>query len=239
MQFSAIERKKGHTMRVIFNEEMKAVALNIERMAEFVARAMNDAGSALVNADLEAAQTVIDNDAKLDALEANVVDQCLILLARQNPVATDLREVVATMRLAATFERMGDLTSHVAQIARRTWPDCAIPSQAKETVEKMVDFLHVLAGQLTDMLSNRDVNVADAIIHGDDVMDKLHEDIFALVEGEDWNGTRKQLIDLVLLSRFMERIGDHSVAAARQVVFIVSGFDPTKKPEPDKDTVVA
>ncbi len=89
------------------------------------------------------------------------------------------------------------------------------------------------------MLSNRDVNVADAIIHGDDVMDKLHEDIFALVEGEDWNGTRKQLIDLVLLSRFMERIGDHSVAAARQVVFIVSGFDPTKKPEPDKDTVVA
>ena len=177
-------------MRVIFNEEMKAVALNIERMAEFVARAMNDAGSALVNADLEAAQTVIDNDAKLDALEANVVDQCLILLARQNPVATDLREVVATMRLAATFERMGDLTSHVAQIARRTWPDYAIPSQAKETVEKMVDFLHVLAGQLTDMLSNRDVNVADAIIHGDDVMDKLHEDIFALVEGKDWNGTR-------------------------------------------------
>ncbi len=87
MQFSAIERKKGHTMRVIFNEEMKAVALNIERMAEFVARAMNDAGSALVNADLEAAQTVIDNDAKLDALEANVIDQCLILLARQNPVA--------------------------------------------------------------------------------------------------------------------------------------------------------
>lgn len=232
-------RKKGHTMRVIFNEEMKAVASNIERMAELVAKAMNNSGNALVNADIEAAQTVIDNDAKLDALEANVIDQCLILLARQNPVATDLREVVATMRLAATFERMGDLASHVAQIARRDWPESAIPSQAKETVEKMVDFLHVLAGQLTDMLSNRDVNVADAIINGDDAMDKLHEDIFALVEGEDWSGTRKQLIDLVLLSRFMERIGDHSVAAARQVVFIVSGFDPTKKPEPDKDTVIA
>ena len=226
-------------MRVIFNEEMKAVASNIERMAELVAKAMNNAGNALINADIEAAQTVIDNDAKIDALEANVIDQCLILLARQNPVATDLREVVATMRLAATFERMGDLASHVAQIARRDWPESAIPSQAKETVEKMVDFLHVLSGQLTDMLSNRDVNVADAIINGDDAMDKLHEDIFALVEGEDWNGTRKQLIDLVLLSRFMERIGDHSVAAARQVVFIVSGFDPTKKPEPDKDTVVA
>ena len=118
-------------MRVIFNEEMKAVATNLERMAQLVAKSMNDAGDALVNADLDAAQTVIDGDANLDALEASTIDQCLTLLARQNPVATDLREVVATMRLAATFERMGDLTSHVAQIARRTWPDSAIPQEAR------------------------------------------------------------------------------------------------------------
>ena len=70
-------------MRVIFNEEMKAIASNIERMAELVAKAMNDAGSALLNADLEAAQTVIDKDANLDALEASTIDQCLTLLARQ------------------------------------------------------------------------------------------------------------------------------------------------------------
>ena len=66
-------------MRVIFNEEMKAVASNIERMAELVAKAMNDAGNALLNADLESAQTVIDNDAQLDSLEASVIDQCLTL----------------------------------------------------------------------------------------------------------------------------------------------------------------
>lgn len=226
-------------MRVIFNEEMKAVATNIERMAELVAKAMNDAGNALINADLDAAQTVIDNDADLDALEASVIDQCLTLLARQNPVATDLREVVATMRLAATFERMGDLTSHIAQIARRTWPDSAIPDEARETIVAMIDFLRELSGRLTDMLSRRDVSMAETIIASDDTLDTLHEKIFELVEGEAWHGTRKQLIDVVLLSRFIERIGDHSVAAARQVLFIVSGFDPSKKPEPDKDTVVA
>ena len=76
-QLSAIERKKGRTMRVIFNEEMKAVALNIERMAELVAKAMNDAGNALLNADLESAQAVIDNDTQLDSLENSVIDQCL------------------------------------------------------------------------------------------------------------------------------------------------------------------
>ncbi|WP_421778175.1 phosphate signaling complex protein PhoU [Gardnerella sp. KA00747] len=226
-------------MRVIFNEEMKSVATNIERMAELVAKAMNDAGNALINADLDAAQTVIDNDANLDALESSVIDQCLTLLARQNPVATDLREVVATMRLAATFERMGDLTSHVAQIARRTWPDSAIPDEARETIVAMIDFLRELSGRLTDMLSRRDVSMAETIIASDDTLDTLHEKIFELVEGEAWHGTRKQLIDVVLLSRFIERIGDHSVAAARQVLFIVSGFDPSKKPEPDKDTVVA
>ncbi len=226
-------------MRVIFNEEMKSVATNIERMAELVAKAMNDAGNALINADLDAAQTVIDNDANLDALESSVIDQCLTLLARQNPVATDLREVVATMRLAATFERMGDLTSHVAQIARRTWPDSAIPDEARETIVAMIDFLRELSGRLTDMLSHRDVSMAETIIASDDTLDTLHEKIFELVEGEAWHGTRKQLIDVVLLSRFIERIGDHSVAAARQVLFIVSGFDPSKKPEPDKDTVVA
>lgn len=225
-------------MRVIFNEEMKAVAKDLERMAELVAKAMNDSGNALVKADIDLAQEVIDQDIKLDALEDRVIDQCLTLLARQNPVATDLREVVATMRLATTFERIGDLTSHVAQITRRTWPDSAIPEEAKDTVTSMIDFLHVLSGRLTDMLSKHDVEIANAIIDSDDTLDKLHEKIFSTVESDSWHGTRKQLIDLVLLSRFIERIGDHCVAAARQVVFIVSGFDPSKKPEPDKDTIV-
>lgn len=225
-------------MRVIFNEEMKAVAKDLERMAELVAKAMNDSGNALVKADIDIAQEVIDQDIKLDTLEDRVIDQCLTLLARQNPVATDLREVVATMRLATTFERMGDLTSHVAQITRRTWPDSAIPEEAKDTVTSMIDFLHVLSGRLTDMLSKHDVEIANAIIDSDDTLDKLHEKIFSTVESDSWHGTRKQLIDLVLLSRFIERIGDHCVAAARQVVFIVSGFDPSKKPEPDKDTIV-
>lgn len=225
-------------MRVIFNEEMKAVAKDLERMVELVAKAMNDSGNALVKADIDLAQEVIDQDIKLDALEDRVIDQCLTLLARQNPVATDLREVVATMRLATTFERMGDLTSHVAQITRRTWPDSAIPEEAKDTVTSMIDFLQVLSGRLTDMLSKHDVEIANAIIDSDDTLDKLHEKIFSTVESDSWHGTRKQLIDLVLLSRFIERIGDHCVAAARQVVFIVSGFDPSKKPEPDKDTIV-
>lgn len=96
-------------MRVIFNEELKQVADDLDRMAQNVRKAIKGAGEALLNQDVEAAQTVIDGDIEIDALESSVIDQCVKLLAKQNPVATDLRVVVSTMRLASTFERMGDL----------------------------------------------------------------------------------------------------------------------------------
>ena len=90
-------------MRVIFNEELKAVADDLDRMAQDVRKAINGAGDALLNQNLEAAQAVIDGDIEIDALESSVIDQCVKLLAKQNPVATDLRVVVSTLRLAATF----------------------------------------------------------------------------------------------------------------------------------------
>ena len=96
-------------MRVIFNEELKQVADDLDRMAQNVRKAIKGAGEALLNQDVEAAQTVIDGDIEIDALESSVIDQCVKLLAKQNPVATDLRVVVSTMRLASTFERMGIL----------------------------------------------------------------------------------------------------------------------------------
>ena len=99
-------------MRVIFNEELKAVDDDLDRMVHSVRKAINGAGDALLNQNLEAAQAVIDGDIEIDALESSVIDQCVKLLAKQNPVATDLRVVVSTLRLAATFERMGDLARH-------------------------------------------------------------------------------------------------------------------------------
>ena len=135
-------------MRVIFNEELKQVADDLDRMAQNVRKAIKGAGEALLNQDVEAAQTVIDGDIEIDALESSVIDQCVKLLAKQNPVATDLRVVVSTMRLASTFERMGDLARHVAEAARRTYPAAAIPESAQPVFAEMIDFLDNTADQL-------------------------------------------------------------------------------------------
>ena len=99
-------------MRVIFNEELKAVADDLDHMVKGVRKAINGAGDALLNQNLEAAQAVIDGDIEIDALEASVVDQCVKLLAKQNPVATDLRVVVSTMRLATTSNVWAICPSH-------------------------------------------------------------------------------------------------------------------------------
>lgn len=225
-------------MRVIFDEELKAVADDLDRMAQDVRKAIKGAGDALLNQDIEAAQTVIDGDIEIDALESSVIDQCVRLLAKQNPVATDLRVVVSTLRLAATFERMGDLAKHIAESARRTYPESPLPAEAKELFGEMVDFLNKTADRVVAMLQDRDTHTAEQIIIDDDVLDNLHHKTFELALSDDWTGTRQQLIDVVLIGRFLERLGDHAVSAARRVVYIVSGFDPSKEPARDEDGAV-
>ena len=216
-------------MRVIFNEELKAVADDLDRMAQNVRKAINGAGDALLNQNLEAAQAVIDGDIEIDALESSVIDQCVKLLAKQNPVATDLRVVVSTLRLAATFERMGDL-------ARHTYPASPLPADAQPLFAEMQAFLDNVADQVVSMLTDRDTKTAEQIILNDDKLDALHKKTFELAQSEDWKGTNQQLIDVVLIGRFMERLGDHAVSAARRVMFIVSGFDPSKEPTRDEGT---
>ena len=222
-------------MRVIFDEELKAVADDLDRMVQDVRKAINGAGDALLKQDVEAAQSVIDGDIEIDALESSVIDQCIRLLAKQNPVATDLRVVVSTLRLAATFERMGDLAKHIAEAARRIYPEPALPAEATELFTEMQQFLSMTADRIVVMLQDRDAKTAEEIILDDDA---LHHKTFDLALSDKWTGSRQQLIDVVLLGRFMERLGDHAVSASRRVVYIVSGFDPSKEPSRDEDGAV-
>ncbi|KFJ02436.1 phosphate signaling complex protein PhoU [Bifidobacterium subtile] len=226
-------------MRVIFNEELKAVADDLDHMAQAVRKAINASGEALVNADLEAAQSVIDGDIEIDALESSIIDQCVRLLAKQSPVATDLRVVVSSMRLASTFERMGDLARHIAEAARRTYPLSPVPPEAQDLFSQMRDFLDMTADRTVNMLADRDADIAERIILDDDTLDNLHHQTFSMVLDDSWTGTKQQLIDVVLIGRFMERLGDHAVSAARRVTYIVSGFDPSKEPQRDEGTDIS
>ena len=222
-------------MRVIFNEEMKQVADDLKSMTDYIEKAIVLAGKALLENDIEAAQQLIDNDSIIDGLEVSIIDRCVVMLAKQNPVATDLRVVVSSMRLASTFERMGDLARHIGETARRTYPNSAITNELKDTFAQMQAFTADVANRLSGILEKHDTETAKQIIENDSKLNALHNSVFALVTGDEWTGTRQQVINTVLLSRFYERFGDHAVSVARRLVYIVSGFDPAMDPGNDDD----
>ncbi|MFD0705472.1 phosphate signaling complex protein PhoU [Alloscardovia venturai] len=217
-------------MRAIFNEELQQVADDLIAMASAVHIAVDRAGQALFSQDIETAQDVIDGDKAIDALEHKINDQCVTLLAKQSPVATDLRIVVSTMSIASLLERMGDLARHIAETSRSTYPDSPFVPRIADTFTRMQSFALTTTQTLTNLVKSHDEDAAQQLIINDDVMDKLFESVVSSARNDDWDATTEQIINTVLLSRYYERMGDHAVSVARRLVYMVSGFDPTKDP---------
>lgn len=218
-------------MREIFEAELTQVGGDLAEMSRLVESAITRAGTALLTADLELAQQVIGQDHAIDALERDLDERCILLLAQQQPVATDLRVVVSALRMSATLERMGDLARHVAQVARGRYPRHAVAEPLAETFGEMNDAAVRVARRVTTLLTTRDLSVAHNIQRDDDLLDTLHQDTFAALLGTEWNGTAQQTVDVTLLGRYYERFGDHGVSIAKRVLFLVTGaFDEGHAP---------
>jgi len=120
-------------VREIFMQELAQVGEDLQRMSRLVIDAIEKASTALQTADLQLAEQVIRADEQIDEIERSLDEQCISLLARQAPVATDLRVVIAALRMSATIERMGDLARHIAYVARGRYPEVA-PSPAMQEI---------------------------------------------------------------------------------------------------------
>lgn len=210
-------------MRQIFDAELRLLGDDLVIMAERVETAISAAGRALATADLALAETVIAQDDQIDALNRQLDEQCVHLLAQQQPVATDLRIVVSGLRMAGTLERMGDLARHVAQVARLRYPDTAVPPELRDTFAGMHEASVHLAQRVVGLLQTRDLAVAETIQAEDDLLDRLHAQVFSAQLSGEWTGTPQQTVDSTLLSRYYERFGDHGVSIARRIIYLVTG----------------
>lgn len=210
-------------MRKIFEAELQALGEDLDSMAQLVVDAISRAGEALLTQDLTLAQQVIADDQAIDALERSLDERCVLLLAQQQPVATDLRVVVSALRISASLERMGDLARHIAEASRRSYPNSALPAQLRETYIGMIDASRRVAERVYTVVSSHDLEVADSLERDDDLLDKLHNDVFSTVLGSDWAGNAQETVDATLLSRYFERFGDHGVSVARRMNFLVTG----------------
>ncbi len=210
-------------MREVFEAELAQVGDDLSHLSQLVETAIDRAGIALRTADLEVAQVVISSDRAIDQLESDLAERCVLLLAQQAPVATDLRTVVSALRMSATLERMGDLARHIAQVARGRYPDQAIPPALATTFDRMHEAAVRVARRTTALMSTRDLAVAAAVERDDDLLDALHQDTFGALLDPSWAGTVQETIDVTLVGRYYERFGDHGVAIARRMSYLVTG----------------
>ncbi len=210
-------------MRDAFHEELDKISDHLVEMTRLAGSAMSRSTTALLDGDLTLAESVIEADRQIDHLRDELDELSVQLLARQQPVATDLRIVVTALHMASSLERMGDLAEHVAKVARMRYPHIAVPPQAKVTIGEMAQVAEQIVTKAGSIIADKDLAGA-ADLHVDDhTMDRLHRDVFSMLASQNWQGTTEQAVDLTLLSRYYERFADHAVSVARQVAYLVSG----------------
>ena len=213
-------------MRETFQNQLGQLGDHLGQMCAVVASAMEKATIALLESDLELAKDVISNDSKIDELRAIAEDRSYAALALQAPVATDLRVVLSVIHAAGDLERMGDLALHVAEAARRRYPEHVLPEQIRPYFAEMGRVAVALALKAGEVIRSRDLEQATELEADDDAMDDLHRHMFTVLMDRDWPHGVAAAVDVTLLARFYERYADHAVAVARRVIYTVTGRMP-------------
>ncbi len=212
-------------MRTAFNARLSAVDDRVLDMSRHVQDAMRTATRALVETDLGLAESVIADDADLDARAHLVEDAIFQMLAQQQPVAQDLRFLLAALHNAAALERMGDLTVHIAKTARMRYPNAVLPEELRGLVIDMAAVASQMIAKVESGLARRNRSCARALgdLHHD--MDRLHRELFIIVLSPAWEYGVRAAVDITLLSRYYERFADHAVSIGDRLVHVATGAD--------------
>ncbi len=213
-------------MREAFHDQLDSVFEDLAGICRSVETAVALASQALLEGDAQVAERVISSDADIDAARERVEETCFTLLSLQQPVAGDLRVVVSALRMVSELERMGDLSVHVAKIARLRVPGRAVPEQVRPTMSQMAEVARDMVARVSQIITSKDVEAAIALGRDDEVMDRLRRQSFRELLSDDWAHGVEAAVDLALLGRYYERIADHAVSVANRIVFVVTGQQP-------------
>jgi phosphate transport system protein len=223
MTASDINSERGSTMREVFQQELREVQERLVEIATLVEKSIENATRAFNESNVSLAEAVIADDNKIDELTVSLDELAINILARQQPVARDLRIVVSALRISASLERMGDMSEHIAQLARYRFPEKVVPKSLRSTFAEMGRLDVEVAKKLTRLLETEDVRIAEEIRNDDDRIDELHLSVFDKVLGESWKGGAEDTVDSTLASRYHERFADHAVSIAKKVQYLATG----------------
>jgi phosphate transport system protein len=213
-------------IRSAFQDELDNVSQSLVDLTNMVSESIVKSSKALLTADLKLAEEVIATDAKIDDYQHDLDTRIIDIIARQQPVASDLRALITALRMSADLERMGDLSHHIAKVARLRHPNNAIPNDLVLAFTEMGYVAEKLATKVAIVITTRDTDMALQVEKDDDEMDDLHRKVISGIINNGPGITIESAIDLTLLGRYYERFADHAVAVARRVYFLVKGEFP-------------
>jgi phosphate transport system protein len=215
-------------MREAFHEQLESVFHDLADICRSVETAVRLATEALLTGDAEIAERVITADADIDKAREKVEDAAFSILSLQQPVAGDLRVVVSALRMVSELERMGDLSVHVAKIARLRVPNVAVPEEIRPTMARMGEVAEDMVARVSRIITGLDVEAAIELGRADEIMDQLRRRSFTQLLSDNWTHGVEAAVDLALLGRYYERIADHAVSVANRVVYVVTGDLPVR-----------
>jgi len=210
-------------MREVFQQELRELQAGLVEIARLVTGSIQSATRAFQKSEVDLAESVIATDDRIDALAVKLDELAINIIARQQPVARDLRIVVSALRISASLERMGDMAEHIAQLARYRFPDKVVPKSLRSTFKEMGELDVEIAQKLTQLLETQDMRLAEEIRSDDDRVDRLHVSVFEQVLGDAWVGDTEATVDATLASRYHERFADHAVSIAKKVQYLATG----------------
>jgi phosphate transport system protein len=210
-------------IRSVFQDELDNVSQSLVDLTAMVSTSMTKATTAILSCDLKLAEEVIATDVKIDDYQHETDSRIIDIIARQQPVARDLRALVAALRMGSDLERMGDLSNHVAKVARLRHPNAAVPPELVAIIQAMGVAAVAITEKTGVVIATRNTEMALEIERDDDVMDDLHRKLIAVLIEPTWKHGIETAIDLTLLGRYYERYADHAVSISRRVYFLVTG----------------
>ena len=216
-------------VRKTFHQLLEEIRADILRLAGMVTESIPRGTQALLDGDLQTAQSLIDGDDELDALSLDLEDRCYQLLALQQPMASDLRSVVAAIRMISEIERSGDLVVNIVKAARRIY-GVELPPRLRGMIQRLSESVDRIFRLAMDSYAERDADLAAALDDMDDTIDALHAAyIAAIFETQATDNVQLQLqpaVQLALVGRYYERIADHAVNIGERVRYMVTGWKP-------------
>ena len=216
-------------MRSRFEEQLIQLNNSLIEMGALIERAISKATKALISQDVDTARSIIDGDSLIDEKEKEIESLCLKLILNQQPVARDLREISAALKMITDMERIGDQATDISELCIYLAAQEYI--KKLEHIQQMAEATIKMVTDSIDAFVKKDLELAQTVIDYDDLVDELYvavkEDLIALIHADVKNG--EQAFDLLQIAKYYERIGDHAVNIAEWVIFSITGKHKDKQ----------